>query len=242
MITISLLRQMSRAMSKHPWIGPIFVVAFAVNTGGMAIAAGPISEEAYDRCRAISDEKARLVCFENLTSPQPQEVPPSVVPFGAEKAPGLPQSAPFDSQTAPSSLPVAGKWRLVRTPNPQERRDVVSIMAAAELSGSDIDFAGLNLRCVDQDFEILVFLISPLPPQARPAIAMNGKTFQGSVIPPGTAVLLPREASALAEEQWRSLPSVSIEVEYNGAKTHGLVSLDGFDTALQTLVETCLTR
>ena len=115
-------------------------------------------------------------------------------------------------------------------------------MATAELSGSDIDFAGLNLRCADQDFEILMFLIRPLPPRARPAISMNGKTFQGSVVLPGTAILLPRAASVLAKEQWQSLPSLSIDVEDDGTKTHGLVSLDGFDTALQTLTGTCLTR
>ena len=244
-IAVSPVRQMSRALSKRPWIGPIFVLAAAVSASGMANAAGPISADAYDRCRAISDDKARLLCFENLTSPQPQS-PPSPVPLvpqdGAEKAPDMPQGSLFGSQPGPSSLPVAGKWRLVRTPDPREGKDVISIMATAELSGSDIDFAGLDLRCAYQDFDILIILISPLPLRARPAIAINSKKFQGSVVLPGTAILLPREASALAQEQWRSLPSLSIEVEDDGTKTHGLVSLEGFNTALQTLMGTCLTR
>lgn len=241
---------MFSAMSKRPWIGAIFVMAAAMNAVGMANAAGPISEDAYDHCRAISDDKARLHCFENLTAQPPQTapLPPQVAPFDSPKIPDVPQGSTlpldsiFGSQTGPSSLPIAGKWRLVRVPNPRERQDVVSIMATAELSGSDIDFAGLNLRCVDQDFEILVFLIRPLPPRARPTISMNGQTFQGSVVSPGTAVLLPRAASVLAKEQWPSLPSLSIDIEDDGTKTHGVVSLEGFGTALQTLVATCMTR
>jgi hypothetical protein len=59
---------------------------------------------------------------------------------------------------------------------------------------------------------------------------------------PGTAIRLPKTASALAQEQWRSLPSLSIDVEDDGTKTHGLVSLEGFNTALQTLMGTCSTR
>jgi hypothetical protein len=115
-------------------------------------------------------------------------------------------------------------------------------MATAELAGSDIDFAGLNFRCADPDFEVLIFLLTPLRPQARPAIAINGKSFHGNVVFPGTAILLPRETSDLARGQWRSFPNLSVEVEDDGTKTHGLVSLEGFNTALQTLMGACSTR
>jgi hypothetical protein len=242
---------MSRALLNCPWTWPIFVAvlvaAAAVSATAMVNAAEPISEDSYHRCLAISDDRARLLCFENLASPQPQKTPSPVptVPDGAGNAPVIPPGSIFGSQTGPSSVPVAGKWRLVRTPDPRtgrEGNDIVSIMATAELSGSDVDFAGLSLRCADQDFEVLVFLLSPLPPQARPTIAINGRIFQGSVVSPGTIILLPREASALAQDQWRPLPSISIEVENDGTKTRGLVSLKGFDAALQTLVGACSVR
>ena len=248
-IAINLVGQMSRTLSKCPWIGPISVAAATVCVTVMANAAGPISEDSYDRCRAISDDRARLLCFENLTSPGPQNTPSPgpVVPHGAEKTPDNPPGSLSGSQPGPgpSSIPVAGKWRLVRTPDPRagrEGKDIVSIMATAELSGSDIDFAGLNLRCADPDFEVLVFLLSPLRPQAQPAIAINGEKFHGNVVSPGTAILLPREVSDLAREQWRSFPKLSVEVEDDGTKTHGLISLEGFNTALQTLVGNCSTR
>jgi hypothetical protein len=219
-------------------------VAVTICAAAVANTADAISENAFNRCRAIPDDVARLHCFESLTSQAPQTVPPrpEIAPFGSLNGPDSPQGSTFGFQTAPSSRPIAGKWRLFRTPNPRDGQDVISIMATAELSGSDLDFAGLNLRCADPDFEILVFLIHPLPPRARPAISINGKTFQGSVVSPGTSILLPKTASVLAKEQWQSLPSLSIDVEDDGTKTRGLVSLEGFDTALQTLVGTCLTR
>ncbi len=209
----------------------------------MANAASPISEDSYNRCRAIADERARLLCFENLTAPPPQPSPAPDSPDAGKSKPNLLPDSDFQSR--PSSAPVAGKWRLVHTPAPrasQERKDIVSIMTTAELSGSDIDFAGLDLRCADPDFEVLVFLISPLPPQARPDVTINGKKLSGEALSPGTAIRLPREASELARERWPSLPSLSIQVENEGTKVQGIISLEGFSTALQTLVETCAAR
>ena len=235
---------MSNTTSTRPWIRLNSILAATICAAGMAIAAETISEDAFNRCRAISDGEARLRCFENLTAQAPQNMPSPQLnaPPGAQKIPDIPQGLLFDSQTTQSSRPIAGKWRLVHTPNPKGGQDVISIMATAELSNSDIGFAGLDLRCADHGFEILVFLIRPLAPRARPAISINGQTFQGSVVSPGTAILLPRATSALAKEQWQSLPSLSIDVKDNGTKTHGLVSLVGFNTALQTLVDTCLIR
>ena len=235
---------MSHATSIRPWIRLNSILAVTICAAGMAIAAETISEDAFNRCRAISDGAARLHCFENLTSQAPQIAPSPQqnAPPGVQKIPDIPQGLIFDSQSTQSSRPIAGKWRLVRTPNPQGGQDVISIMATAELSSSDLEFAGLDLRCADHGFEILIFLIRPLAPRARPAVSINGKTFQGSVVSPGTAILLPQATSTLAKIQWRSLPSLSIDVEHDGTKTHGLVSLAGFDIALQTLVGTCLNR
>jgi hypothetical protein len=231
------------ALAKPHRIALLLVAAVAVTAKGTARAAEPISQDAYDRCRAIPDDQARLHCFEGLTSPPLQNTPPSVLPapIGPLETPDAPELPGFAAPAGPPSQAVAGKWRLVHTPNPVEKRDVVSIMATAELE-SDVDFAGLNLRCAGPDFEVLVFLIPPLPPRAQPTVAINGKTFQGAVVSPGTAILLPKAASILAKEQWRSLQNLSIDVEAEREKTHGVVSLEGFDKALQSLTTSCLTR
>jgi len=240
------------ARAKHHCIAPAFVLTATIGLAGAASAAGPISQDAYERCRTIPEDQARLRCFESLTAEPPQAAPANPQapppPPGFEGMPGmsampdLPEKSLLGSQPAPSSQSVAGKWRLVHTPNPSEKREVVSIMATAELAESDVDFAGLDVRCAEPDFEILVFLIPPLPPRAQPTVAINGKTFQGSVVSPGTAILLPPTASLLAKEQWRSLPKLAIDVEADGTKTHGLVSLEGFDRALQSLTTACLAR
>lgn len=233
---------MPQPMSKRPWIALIFVGVAVTKAACIAAAAAPVNHDAYESCRTIADDKARLACFENLVQPQTAPAPAEAAPFGSQTMPHTPEDSTTDSQPVPTSVPIAGKWRLVRTPTPQKGRYVVSIMATAELSGSDADFAGLDLRCENQDFEILAFLIRPLQPGARPAISMNGKTFGGSVVSPGTAILLPSEATVLVKEHWQLLPSASIDIDDDGTKIHGLVSLDGFNTALQTLSDNCSKR
>ena len=74
-------------------------------------------------------------------------------------------------------------------------------MQTADLSRSDIGLAGLILRCSDASFEVLIVLLKPLQPRARPQVklVMRGSTaaFTATVIPPGTALALPNEAAAL---------------------------------------------
>jgi hypothetical protein len=235
---------MPRAPLKRLWI-EIACAAAALCMTATANAAG-ISPDSYDRCKAISDDRARLLCFESLTSPGPQQDSSTpAAPSTPDSESNIPPGLLSDSKTAPSSTPIAGKWRLVHTPAPRagrERQDIVSIMTTAELSGSDIDFAGLDLRCAEPDFEVMIFLLAPLRPQARPDITINSKKLSGAVVSPGTAIQLPREASDLARQQWLSVPNLSIEVENDGTKIHGVISLDGFNKALQTLVENCPTR
>lgn len=227
---------MVRAKSVCSWATRVLITAAIMSAVVMAERTQAASENGLTRCRTLSDDTAKLRCFESLTL-QP-----------SQNGPARPQIAPADpkpfsnNSENSSSHPIGGKWRLVRTPTHRDGEEVVSIMATAEISGSDIDFAGLNLRCADPDFEILVFLIRPLPPQAQPVITVNGKTFEGSVVSPGTAIRLPKEAADLATGQWQTLPNLSIKVENDGTTTRGLISLDGFDVALKTLISACLAR
>ena len=209
-----------------------------------ARAAEPFSADSYNRCRAISDDKDRLLCFESLTSPTPQQTP-SPVPTGPQSPESLPPGSTSEAQPGSTSTALGGKWRLVRTADPRrgpEGKNVVSIMTTAELSGSDIDFAGLDFRCAEPGFDVMVFLLSPLRLQARPTVTINDQRFAGTVVSPGTAIQLPKEASERAREQWRSLPTLSIQVENEKTTIRGMVSLEGFASSLQTLMETCSTR
>src|SRR5260370_15241045 len=59
-----------------------------------------------------------------------------------------------------SQLP--GGWRLVKTPDPSGGPDAVSVLHAADTTKSDLNFAGLTLRCGQTGIETLLILLEPL--------------------------------------------------------------------------------
>jgi hypothetical protein len=184
--------------------------------GGFAAAQG-VDEKAFDRCRAMTDQGARLRCLQSL----------------------------LQTPAAPASNAVAlGRWRLVRTPNPDPKggKEAVAIMRSADFTGSDPDFAGLMLRCGDPDIEVLAVLLTPLPPRASPKVSINGTRYDGTVTSPGAAVLLPPSVAALATGAWQALPKLDIAVESDGKTVKGTIALDGLAAALQTLTASCATR
>jgi len=210
------------------------IVAAAGGATGQALGqpvAGPDSN--FVRCRAIADDAARLRCYEAATS-------------NPGKAP-LPQT-PGPPTPVPAPGPGTGQWRLVRTPNPAGGRDAVSVMKTADVIRSDIDLAGLMLRCGESNFEVLVVLIRPLPPRAHPkvTVTVGSKTteFISSVVPPGAEVLLPQEASVLASGPWQAAPELSVEVgavegDDQPAPIQGVISLAGLSAALPRLQANC---
>ena len=106
-----------------------------------------------------------------------------------------------------------GAWRLVRTPNPSGGRDVVSIMETADISKSDLDLAGGSrpLAVVRAVWKSSLVLVRPLPPRADPKVTVSagGRTadFTATIVPPGVAVLLPKEATTLRPGCGRRLPN-----------------------------------
>lgn len=166
---------------------------------------------------------ARLRCYENLTPP------------AADTAPPGPRSSTTTSQAI-------GRWRLVRTPHPQGEKDAISIMRGGELLGSDPEFAGLMIRCGDDDIEVLLVLLRPMPLRARPTATINGTKFEAKVVPPGAAILLPPEVTASARERWPSVPTLTFEVEEGGSTIKGRVVPDDLGPALKTLTAVCATR
>src|SRR5208282_1565839 len=89
------------------WIGTTAVVATTV---GQAVAQQGGNLE---HCRVLTDDAARLRCYEATTKPSPN---------AALQALG----------------PGAGTWRLVRTPNPTGGPQAVSIMQTADIARSDL--------------------------------------------------------------------------------------------------------
>jgi hypothetical protein len=141
-----------------------------------------------------------------------------------------------------------GTWRLLRTPNPSGGRDAVSIAQAADILRSDVDLAGLMLRCSETGVEVLVVLTQPLPLRARPNVTVEaaGETtdFTATVAPPGAAVLLPKPASTLAAGAWQTAAELSVqvntaEIEGDLNTVRGIIPLSGLSAAFPLLLSNC---
>ena len=93
-------------------------------------------------------------------------------------------------------------WRLVRAPNPTGGREAVSITRAADVSRSDLEFAGLMLRCGETSIDVLFVSVRAFSPRAHPKVKVvagsSSAEFTANVAPPDVLLLLPREATALA--------------------------------------------
>ena len=176
------------------------------------------NSDPLERCKSISDQLARLRCYEDAASKQ---------------------------RARPDSSGI-GTWRLVRTPNPRGGSDAVSIMQTADLSRSDIGLAGLILRCSERSFEVLIVLVEPAQPRARPQVKLttSGSTvvLTATVVSPGAALALPNEATALVNGPWRSAPELALEVNDGDKVIRGVIALEGLVPALAMLLSNCPSR
>ena len=117
------------------------------------------------------------------------------------------------------------------------------------MSKSDLDLAGLMLRCGESGVEVLLVLVRPLPPRADPKVTVSagGRTadFTATIVPPGVAVLLPKEATTLATGVWKAAPELSVQIsavqgeDERKARIRGVISLAGLGEALALLLSNC---
>ena len=191
-------------------------------------------QASLQRCRTIADDAARLRCFEEATSKS----------YGPPSSP-TPDAGPKQAQKPGPSI---GSWRLVRMPNPTTEANTVSIMRTADIVKSDIDLAGLMLRCAQSNFEVVIVLVRPLPPRAHPMVTLsaggNNATFAATVVPPGAEILLPADASALASGPWQAAPELSVQIaavegDEPSAPMHGIIPLAGLGAAIPLLLSNC---
>jgi hypothetical protein len=206
-------------MIRSPRFAPLILLgAVLTNFCGVTGRAGQDTPEPEDfsRCMAVTNDTARLRCFESLV--------------------GKPAPSP----------PTMGGWRLVRAAYPRGGADAVSIIHTADVTRSDPDLAGLMVRCAERGVEALVVVIEPLPPRARPRVTfgLSGReqNYMATVVPPFTAILLPTEAMAQLASAAGEGRDLSIEIESEGATIHGAVALTGLRRALDGLKVDCPRR
>jgi hypothetical protein len=208
-------RQYSR-----PSLATAAVLGMIVALGVEAAAGQDVSTD-LRRCLAIADSAARLRCVENTAAVR-------------EKQPRL------DGRGNSGD---AGAWKLVRSPDPRGGPDAVAIMHTADVSRSDPDFAGVMLRCAQDGFEVLVIVIEPRPPRARPRVRLGAPgeeaSYEATIAPPFTALLMPKEAASLERS---TTPELSIELNGETTAVHGFVPLAGLRPALDGLKASCSPR
>jgi hypothetical protein len=144
-----------------------------------------------------------------------------------------------------SKRELAGRWHFLRTHNPDGSSDAISIMHTAEPLKSDLDLVGIMIRCGKPDTETLIVLLRPFSVRARPrvAISQNGdkQEYETRVVAPGTALLLPVNATALVTGPWQNQSELAIRI-FSDPMIRGVVSLKGLQSAFQVLKTSCATR
>ena len=140
----------------------------------------------------------------------------------------------------------AGGWHLVRTPNPHGGNDAISIMHTADTSRSDLDLAGLTIRCREGGTEVAIILLRAFPLRARPQVVLgkpeNEIKFEATVAPPGTVILVPIDTATLVSRTLQTASKLFIRVDDGQTTIRGVVSLAGLQPAFKALVASCPTQ
>lgn len=141
------------------------------------------------------------------------------------------------------ALELSGGWRLVRTPNPHGGPDAISIMHTADPSRSDLDLAGLMIRCNGSSTEVVVVLLRPFPLRARPNVLLgepgHENRLEATIAVPGTAVLLPGDGKLLVSGLWQAKGDLFIRIEDDQTTVAGVVALTGLQSAFKALTANC---
>jgi hypothetical protein len=99
------------------------------------------------------------------------------------------------------------------------------------------------VRCSESGGEVVVALLRSFSPRERPEIVLSADgavtRFRATVVPPGAALLLPVEATALINGPWRSVNEIAIKVEDPQGVTSGVVQLEGLAAAYRVLMANC---
>ena len=166
----------------------------------------------------------------------------STGPTSAANGPDRDNGQATGSEQTVSSESAEG-WRLMRTHNPKGGADAISIVHPADTSRSDLDLVGLMIRCQESNAEVLIVVLTALPARTRPNVVFGkpGKEiqFQGTIAPPGTLVLLPKEATGLMSGPWQALEDLFVRVDDGQSTIRGVIKIVGLQPAFKKLQTSC---
>jgi hypothetical protein len=225
-------------ISTHSRATPLVLAILAV-AGGLAgtptaLAQQHVAPEDFDHCKIIADDRARLDCLKRLMQP------PS---SGVKTQDG---TGTQGGASAQQEEPAKDLWPLVRTPRPNGGPDAVAITRTADVMQSDPDLAGLIIRCQERPgLEVLLALVRPLPPRSKRDVVVKvgsaPATLHAEVAPPGTALVLPTDATAFTTGPWRGLKELPVKVLDPEGDIRGIIPLEGVVPAIAKLSASCPT-
>jgi hypothetical protein len=186
-----------------------------------ALTQGSDSIQAFEACKAIMADHARLDCLKKLLPKPPSDAPPT----GDDNA----------------------AWRLVRTPRPNGGPDAIAIMRTADTTQSDPDLAGLMIRCQEKTgLEVVLALVRPFPPRSKRDVFVNSGSTQtilhAETSSAGSALVLPIDAAAFTTGPFRELSRLSLKINDADGDIRGVVPLDGIGSAIAQLSTSCPSR
>jgi hypothetical protein len=207
---------MKSAQSRRIMQRLILTMLYLVGTAP-APAQDPGPSQAFEKCRAIVNDKARLDCLKSLLPP---------------------------ASSAPAASALVDSWPLVRSPHPGGGPDAIAIMRTADTAQSDPDLAGLMIRCDERPgFQVLLALVRPFPPRTkRDVVVTSGTTksvLHSEASSAGTALILPIEATAFTTGPWQGLKELAVTIDDPKAAIRGVIPLDGLAPAMARLSASC---
>ena len=141
------------------------------------------------------------------------------------------------------SSPLAEGWRLMHTHNPKGGADAISIVHPADTSRSDLDLVGLMIRCQETNTEVLLVVLPALSARTRPNVVFgkpgNETEFQATIVPPGTLILLPKEATGLMSGPWQTVEDLFVRVNNGQSTIRGVIKVAGLEAAFRKLQTSC---
>lgn len=144
---------------------------------------------------------------------------------------------------APSKNEISGGWHFLRSANPHGGPEAISVSHTADITRSDIDLAGMMLKCGENGPEVVIVAVTPFPPRARPEVIIGaaGKEWQfaPSIVPPGAQLLLPADATQLAAGPWQMAHELSVKVTSPEQSFAGVIPIDELADAFAELSVNC---
>lgn len=180
-------------------------------------------------------------------SAEPMRLPPGCVPgAGLEQRQRCDDAVSQQLNSSSQSTPLDGGWRLVKTRNPNGGADIVAVIRTADTTRSDLNLAGLSLRCSGNGTEVVLTLLEQQPRASHPivtlAVGSDRIQLEASVSQSAESVVLPQSASALAAGPWLTAQELTVEIATKPEPTRGTVPLAGLANAMRALRSGCVLR